>query len=130
MQHVLVDTLLEQDHALTSLVVSHKAGTVYAGSSDGLVSFWERDKHFLSYGGVLRGHKFAVLCLATGGNLVLSGSADKSICVWRRETGGVHTCVQVLTGHDGPVKCLAMTKDAAETETGDGGRRGYAMDCV
>ncbi|KAI3446052.1 hypothetical protein Pfo_002717 [Paulownia fortunei] len=111
-QHVLVETLLKQEHALTSLAVSHSAGALYAGSSDGLVSFWEREKHFMSYGGVLRGHKLAVLCLAVGGNLVLSGSADNSICVWRRDGGGVHSCVAVLTGHNGPVKCLAVEKDA------------------
>ncbi|KAG8368296.1 hypothetical protein BUALT_Bualt15G0030700 [Buddleja alternifolia] len=112
-QHVLVETLLRQDHALTSLAVNHEAGAVYAGSSDGLVSFWERGKHFMSYGGVLRGHKIAVLCLGVGGSLVMSGSADSSICVWRRNCGGVHACVAVLTGHSGPVKCLAVEKDAA-----------------
>lgn len=119
-QHVLVETMSKQDHALTSLAVSHSGGgALYAGSSDGLVSFWEREKHFMSYGGVLRGHKLAVLCLAVGGNLVLSGSADKSICLWRRDGGGLHSCVAVLTGHSGPVKCLAVEKDIAEEEESD-----------
>lgn len=107
-QHVLVETLLKQENAVTSLAVNGKAGAVYAGSSDGLVNFWEREKHFISHGGLLRGHKLAVLCLAAAGNLVFSGSADKSICVWRREEGGIHTCISVLTGHSGPVKCLAV----------------------
>lgn len=110
-KHVLVDTLLKQDNAVTSLAVNSAASTVYAGSSDGLVNFWELEKQFMAYGGVLRGHKLAVLCLAAAGNLVLSGSADKSICVWRREDGGIHTCVSVLTGHNGPVKCLAVEED-------------------
>ncbi|KAL2538360.1 protein JINGUBANG [Forsythia ovata] len=47
-------------------------------------------KHFMSYGGVLRGHKLAVLCMAVDGNTVLSGSSDKSICVWRWEDGCPH----------------------------------------
>lgn len=85
---------------------------VYAGSSDGLVNFWERQKHFLEYGGALRGHKLAVLCVAVAGSLVLSGSADKSICVWRREEGGIHSCLTVLTGHNGPVKCLTVEEDS------------------
>ncbi|KAL0365457.1 UNVERIFIED_CONTAM: protein JINGUBANG [Sesamum angustifolium] len=118
-QHVLVDTLLKQDHAVNSVVVMHSAGALYAGSSGGLVNFWEREKHFMSYGGVLRGHKLAVLCLAVGGNLVLSGSADNSICVWRRDDGADHTCVAVLTGHSGPVKCLAVEKDEAAGEESD-----------
>ncbi|KAI3448071.1 hypothetical protein Pfo_004736 [Paulownia fortunei] len=115
-KHVLVETLLKHEHALTSLAVSHAAGAVYAGSSDGLVRFWEREKRFMTYGGVLRGHKQAVLCLAAGGNLVLSGSADKSICVWRRDVGGVHACVAVLRGHEGPVKCIAVEKDTSTAE--------------
>ncbi|KAL2493704.1 protein JINGUBANG [Forsythia ovata] len=47
-------------------------------------------KHFMSYGGVLRGHKLAILCMAVDVNTVLSGSADKSICVWRWEEGCPH----------------------------------------
>ncbi|XP_031129359.1 protein JINGUBANG [Ipomoea triloba] len=110
-KHVLVDVLLKQDNAVTSLAVNARALTVYGGSSDGLVNFWELEKGVMVFGGVLRGHKLAVLCLAAAGNLVLSGSADKSICVWRRDDGGVHTCVSVLTGHSGPVKCLAVEED-------------------
>ncbi|CAI9104423.1 OLC1v1003091C1 [Oldenlandia corymbosa var. corymbosa] len=115
-KHVLVETLLAQENAVTSLAANGKAGVVYAGSSDGLVNFWVREKHFVAHGGVLRGHKMAVLCLAAAGDLVFSGSADKSICVWRREAGGVHACISVLTGHSGPVKCLAVEEDAEYEE--------------
>ncbi|KAL7593182.1 hypothetical protein Lser_V15G34537 [Lactuca serriola] len=107
-KHLLANTLLNQDSAVTSVVVNASQATVYAGSSDGLVNFWERKKQSLSHGGVLRGHKLAVLCLATAGSLLLSGSADNSICVWRSEGSGVHTCLSVLNSHTGPVKCLAV----------------------
>ncbi|KAJ9152906.1 hypothetical protein P3X46_026414 [Hevea brasiliensis] len=110
-KHFLVQTLLKRGNAVTALAVNQESAAIYCGSSEGLVNFWEREKH-LSHGGVLRGHKMAVLCLATAGNLVFSGSADKSICVWRRrEPGGIHTCLSVLTRHGGPVKCLAVEKD-------------------
>ncbi|KAK8491604.1 hypothetical protein V6N13_110236 [Hibiscus sabdariffa] len=104
--------LLKQEKAVpvTALAVNQESGVLYCGSSDGLVNFWEREKH-LSHGRILRGHKMAVLCLATSGNLVFSGSADGSVCVWRREEGGAHKCLQVLTGHTGPVKCLAVEED-------------------
>ncbi|KZV28101.1 myosin heavy chain kinase B [Dorcoceras hygrometricum] len=115
-KHVLVETLLKEEQAVTSMAVNHAAGAVYAASSDGLVRFWERGKHFMLFSGVLRGHKMAVLCLAAAGKLVLSGSADSSICVWRRDVGGVHTCMAVLKGHGGPVKCLAVKKDTAAAE--------------
>jgi WD40 repeat protein len=113
----LVQTLLKHENAVTALSVNQESAVIYCGSSDGLVNFWEREK-LLSHGGVLRGHKMAVLCLASAGNLVFSGSADKSICVWRREGGGVHTCLAVLTGHGGPVKCLAVVEDQ-ESDEGD-----------
>ncbi|KAE8716909.1 Clast3-related [Hibiscus syriacus] len=109
-KHFLVQVLLKQENAVTSLAVNQESGVLYYGSSDGLVNFWERENH-LSHGGILRGHKMAVLCLATSGNLVFSGSADWSLCVWRREEGGVHKCLSVLTGHNGPVKCLAVEED-------------------
>ena len=112
-KHVFVQTLLKQECAVTALCVNASGSVVYCGSSDGLVNFWEREKQ-LSHGGVLRGHKVAVLCLAATANLVFSGSADKTICVWRRE-GVVHTCLSVLTGHNGPVKCLAVGEDKEST---------------
>ncbi|KAL0396666.1 UNVERIFIED_CONTAM: protein JINGUBANG [Sesamum calycinum] len=105
-KHILSQTLLKQECAVTALAINPSATVLYCGSSDGQVNFWERDK-FLSHGGVLRGHKLAVLCLATVGNLVLSGSADNNICVWRKEGGG-HVSLSVLIGHRGPVKCLAI----------------------
>ncbi|KAJ0077279.1 hypothetical protein Patl1_36285 [Pistacia atlantica] len=109
-QHFLVQVLLKQENAVTALAVNEESAVLYCGSSDGLVNFWEREKH-LSHGGVLRGHKLAVLCLATAGNLVFSGSADKNICVWRREESGAHSCLAVLSGHTGPVKCVAVEED-------------------
>ncbi|KAL2557547.1 myosin heavy chain kinase B-like [Forsythia ovata] len=89
-KHVLVEMLLKQENAITSLAVNPIAAVLYAGSSDRLVNFWEMEKHFMSYGGVLSGHKLAVMCIAVDGNMVLSGSTDKSICVWWWEEGCPH----------------------------------------
>lgn len=114
-KHVFVQTLLNQECAVTALVVSKSGSMVYCGSSDGVVNFWEREKQ-LSHGGVLKGHKLAILCLAAAGNLLLSGSADKTICVWRRDKS-THTFLSVLTGHNGPVKCLAVEEDKESTAT-------------
>lgn len=49
----------------------------------------------------------AILCLCSmGDQFVCSGSADKSIGVWRREKGGGVCRVGVVRGHEGPVKCV------------------------
>ncbi|XP_006342605.1 myosin heavy chain kinase B-like [Solanum tuberosum] len=113
-RHVLVQTLLNQECAVTALAVNKSGSVVYCGSSDGVVNFWEKEKKNWTHGGVLKGHKLAVLCLESAGNLVFSGSADKNICVWRKE-GCVHTCLSMLTGHNGPVKCLAVEQDKEST---------------
>ncbi|KAL5704986.1 hypothetical protein ACHQM5_023341 [Ranunculus cassubicifolius] len=114
-KHFFLQTLLKQESAVTALAVNPSGSVIYCGSSDGLLNFWEREKH-LSHGGVLKGHKQAILCLVAKGNLVFSGSADKSICVWRRDyQTGEHTCLSVLTGHTGPVKCLAVERDDEST---------------
>lgn len=108
-KHVLSQTLLQQDSAVTALAINTQGSVLYCGSSDGLVNFWEVEKQ-LSHGGVVKGHKQAVLCLAATENLMFSGSADKNLCVWRKD-GNIHTCLSVLTGHMGPVKCLAVEKN-------------------
>lgn len=112
-KHFFSQTLLKQECAVTALAVNPTATVIYCGSSDGLVNFWDREK-LLSHGGVLRGHKLAILCLAAAGNLAFSGSADMGICVWRR-VEGEHTCLSVLSGHTGPVKCLAIEEDREST---------------
>ena len=116
-KHMMLYSLLNQENAVTALAVSSAAAVVYGGSSDGLVNFWERRKQTVAHGGVIRGHKQAVLCLAAAGRLLFSGSADKNICVWRRDAGGFHSCLTVLSGHGGPVKCLAVQE---EGENGGG----------
>ncbi|CAG7907279.1 unnamed protein product [Brassica rapa] len=117
-KHTLMQTLTKQETAITALAVNKNGTAVYFGSSDGLVNFWERDEKQLNYGGVLKGHKLAVLCLEVAGGLVFSGSADKTICVWKRD-GNIHTCLSVLTGHTGPVKCLAVEENLEVSEQKD-----------
>ncbi|KAK7310372.1 hypothetical protein RJT34_07846 [Clitoria ternatea] len=108
-RHEMEEVLLEKESAVTALAVNKECRVVYGGCSDGVVNYWERGEKNKS-GGVLKGHKLAVLCVAVAGNLVMSGSADKSVCVWKREGNGVHTWISVLAGHTGPVKCIAAVQ--------------------
>ncbi|CDP02439.1 unnamed protein product [Coffea canephora] len=121
-----LESIQAHDDAVNTVVAGFD-GLVFSGSADGSVKVWRRElqgkgtKHFfsqtllkqecaLSHCGILRGHKLAVLCLATAGNLVFTGSADTNICVWKREEGD-HICLSVLNGHSGPVKCLAVEEE-------------------
>ncbi|XP_028763981.1 protein JINGUBANG-like [Neltuma alba] len=109
-KHFFSQTLLKQECAVTALAISPDSSYLYCGSSDGVVNYWEQGKPE-SHGGVLRGHKLAVLCLATVGKLLISGSADMTICVWKRLENGAHRCASILTSHTGPVKCLSLEND-------------------
>ncbi|KAF8025611.1 hypothetical protein BT93_F2449 [Corymbia citriodora subsp. variegata] len=121
--HILTMTLKFQLSPVNALAVSSSPSTciVYSGSSDGLINFWEKEKTSgrFNHGGFLRGHRSAVLCLATRADLIFSGSEDATIRVWRREEGNCfHTCLAVMDGHHGPVKCLAATLERVATGKG------------
>lgn len=122
-KHVLVHVLMKQENAVTALAVNLTDGVVYCGSSDGSVNFWERQK-YLTHKGTMHGHRMAVLCLTSAGSLLLSGGADKNICVWRRNGDGTHTCLSVLMDHDGPIKCLTAVEEPEEDNDGDGEEKG------
>ncbi|KAI8018251.1 Protein JINGUBANG [Camellia lanceoleosa] len=71
-----------------------------------------------NHGGFLQGHHFSVLCLVAIGDLVLSGSEDATIRVWRRERNTFHACLAVMDGHHGPVRCLAVSLEMEDTVMG------------
>ncbi|KAJ1266140.1 hypothetical protein BS78_08G127900 [Paspalum vaginatum] len=117
------------DGAVTAVAVAPGARVVYVGSSDGAVAHWQWRRGAPRgaaprNGGALWGHRAAVLCLAVAGRVVVSGSADRSVCVWRRTEGADHARVAVLTGHTGPVKCVAMDEEEVAE---DGARRSWVV---
>lgn len=128
-RHVLVRVLREGgDGAVTAIAACPDARAVYVGSSDGLVTCWrwgldgDGEPRLAA---VLAGHRTGVLCLAVSGRVVVSGSADGTLCVWRRDDGDEraghgHARLAVLAGHMGPVKCVAV---AADDDDADGERR-------
>ncbi|KAH7570587.1 hypothetical protein ACOSP7_018861 [Xanthoceras sorbifolium] len=97
-----------KDVSLNSVVVSEDGRWVYGGGSDGFVMGWEGSADFVSWKLVCetKAHQMAVLCLCLVGEFLCSGSADKSIGIWKREAYGKICKVGVITGHEGPVKCL------------------------
>ncbi|GFZ08068.1 hypothetical protein Acr_19g0010050 [Actinidia rufa] len=122
--HILTMTLKFQPSPVNALALSSSLSGcfLYSGSSDGLINFWEKEKMScrFNHGGFLQGHHFSVLCLVTVGDLVLSGSEDATIRVWRREEGNTfHSCLAVIMdGHHGPVKCLAASLEMEDTVIG------------
>jgi len=131
-RHVPERVLWEGEGAVTAVAVCPEARAVYVGTSDGLVACWrwgldgEPRLH-----GVLVGHRMAVMCLAVSGRVVASGSADRTLCVWRRDDDGdggrcQHARLAVLAGHTGPVKCVAVAA-AKDDEGCYGGERRFVV---
>ncbi|XP_059434658.1 protein JINGUBANG-like [Corylus avellana] len=97
-----------KDVSLNSVVVSEDGKWVYGGGSDGFVMGWEGSGNFASWKVVneTKAHQMAVLCMSLMGEILCSGSADKSIGIWKREAYGKLSKFGVISGHEGPVKCL------------------------
>ncbi|KAK8656158.1 hypothetical protein V6N13_108716 [Hibiscus sabdariffa] len=111
--HSLVATLEKHNSGINALAISLDGSTLYSGASDRSIVVWEKDEgdNGMEVAGALRGHTKSILCLAVVSDLVCSGSADKTIRIWRRGVDGNYSCLAVLEGHKGPVKCLAGAVD-------------------
>ncbi|KAJ4971068.1 hypothetical protein NE237_004167 [Protea cynaroides] len=97
-----------RDVSMNSVILCDDGRLVYGAGSDGCVMGWKRDMNLSSWKLVCehKAHEMAVLCLCSVGEYVCSGSADKTIGIWKREVGGRVYSVGVIRGHEGPVKCL------------------------
>lgn len=114
-KHLLVCTLEKHRSGVNALAVGRSStsthSVLYSGACDRSILVWEKDENGeMVLVGALRGHKKSILCLAVVADLVCSGSEDKTVRVWR----GVercYSCLSVISGHSGPVKCLTVTSD-------------------
>ncbi|XP_047962089.1 protein JINGUBANG-like [Salvia hispanica] len=107
--HSLTVTLPTKHSPAKALALAADGGVLYAGCTDGYVHYWLKGcfSGQLQHGGALPGHTHAVMCLASAGTFLATGSADSTSRVWAREADGSHSCVAVLQGHRGPVRCVA-----------------------
>uniref|UniRef100_A0A6J1CXU2 Protein JINGUBANG n=1 Tax=Momordica charantia TaxID=3673 RepID=A0A6J1CXU2_MOMCH len=97
-----------KDVSVNSVVVSEDGKWVYGGNSDGFIMGWEKIGESVRWKVICekRAHKMAVLCICLMGEFLCSGSADKSIGIWRREAFGRLCNLWVINGHEGPIRCL------------------------
>ncbi|OWM76500.1 hypothetical protein CDL15_Pgr005464 [Punica granatum] len=115
--HSLILTLRAKNSPIKTLSLAAGGEVLYGGCTDGYIHFWLRaissfSTCQLQYCGALQGHSHAVLCVTSLGRYLVSGSADATVRVWARETGGQHECVAVLLGHRGPVRCVVAYRTA------------------
>ncbi|EPS72937.1 hypothetical protein M569_01818, partial [Genlisea aurea] len=121
--HSLTVTLPTKYSPVKTLALTSDGAVLYGGCTDGYVHYWLRGwfSGQLQYGGALAGHTHSVLCLSTSANFLVSGSADATCRIWLRELDGLHSCVAVLHGHRGPVRCAAIFSGRYLEENGDEG---------
>ncbi|MFS7902237.1 putative transcription factor WD40-like family [Helianthus anomalus] len=118
-KHDLIDSLVHHKSTVNALAYDDNLSVLISGACSGVMIASERNFSgggHMAVVGALMGHRKAILCVRVVGELVCSGSADKTVRLWRRVAGKSYSCLGVLEGHGGPVKCLAV---AVENE-GDG----------
>ncbi|KAA8540868.1 hypothetical protein F0562_024994 [Nyssa sinensis] len=112
-KHSLVATLEKHNSGINALALSTDCSVLYSGACDRSILVWERDEEDnMVVVGALRGHSKSILCLTVVSNLVCSGSEDKTVRIWGCGEK-CYSCLAVLEGHKGPVKCLAAASDCS-----------------
>ncbi|XP_071720820.1 protein JINGUBANG-like [Rutidosis leptorrhynchoides] len=124
-KHDLIDSLLHHKSSVNALTYDDNSCVLISGACSGVMIASERDfsgngGHMVVMGALL-GHKKAILSVKIVGELVCSGSADKTMRLWRRAAAKSYTCLSVLEGHGGPVKCLTVVEEnSGEDDYGKG----------
>ncbi|KAK9074348.1 hypothetical protein SSX86_006946 [Deinandra increscens subsp. villosa] len=95
-----------KDVSINSVVVSGDGTVVYGGGSDGYVMGWMVDSWIRVF--EMGAHKMSILCMCMKGEILCTGSSDRSIGVWKREVKGL-TKIGVMMGHEGPIRCLQVS---------------------
>ncbi|GLJ53815.1 hypothetical protein SUGI_1148610 [Cryptomeria japonica] len=118
--HRLVATLEGHQASVNALALAADRTVIYSGGSDRTIVAWQTEIGASPFAMAceMRGqHGGPILCLCTVGEFLCSGSADKTVRVWRREGfphgSFEHSQVAVLKGQQGPVKCIAGSTDVA-----------------
>ncbi|KAK4399748.1 protein JINGUBANG [Sesamum angolense] len=122
-KHSLVSTLEKHKSAVNALALSTDGSVLYSGACDRSIIVWEKDDGAaqLAVAGALKGHKKAILCLAVVSDLLCSGSADKTVRIWRKGSGRSYSCLAVFEGHRSPVKCLTAALDNNQSSNNNSG---------
>ncbi|KAK4429889.1 protein JINGUBANG [Sesamum alatum] len=130
-KHSLVSTLEKHKSAVNALALSSDGSVLYSGACDRSIIVWEKagSAAHMAVAGALRGHTKAILCLSVVSDLLISGSADRTVRVWRKSSGSgnSYSCLAVLEGHRNPVKCLTAALDINNGKTSNDSGNSYMV---
>ncbi|CAO2828889.1 unnamed protein product [Amaranthus hypochondriacus] len=110
----IVSTLEKHKSAVNALALNYDGSILFSGACDRSILVWEREDSeiYMSVIGAIRGHGAAILCLISVSDYLISGSADRTVRIWRGGFDGEFCCLSVLNGHKKPVKCLAAKMES------------------
>ncbi|XP_043725503.1 protein JINGUBANG-like [Telopea speciosissima] len=116
-RHGLIATLEKHHSGVNALALSSDGSTLFSGACDRSILVWEREDNGNHMGvtGAMRGHKGAILCLINVSDILVSGSEDRTVRVWRRGGDQRYSCMMVLEGHERPVKSLVAVMEGTTT---------------
>lgn len=95
---------------INAIALNEGGMVMFSGSSDGSIMVWKKDEAGKQIGFVeaLWGHEGAVLCLYSVRDLLVSGSEDRTVRIWRGDVTNGYQCTAVMEGHRSPVKSLVV----------------------
>nr|GEV60708.1 protein JINGUBANG-like [Tanacetum cinerariifolium] len=121
-KYELITTLEKHKSAgVNALAVNEDGSVLFSGASDCLILVWDKvhgSGNVLN--GVLRGHSKAILCLIYVRGSLFSGSADRTLRIWRRGNKGEFCCLKVLDGYERAVRSFVVEHFEAAFESKGG----------
>lgn len=107
-KHRLITTLDKHKAGINALAINKDGRVLFSGGFDQNILVWQKEDtaNHMVLSWSLKGHTGAVLCLYFVDSLLISGSSDRTVRIWRscRECG--YCCIAVLEGHLKPIKAI------------------------
>lgn len=123
-KHILVTTLRKHKSSVNAMSLNNDGTILFSGGCDEKIVVWEKKEHSVDYmlaKWLLKGHNGAILCLIYLNDVLISGSSDRSVRIWEKNSINNNECGYfcsiVLEGHCKPVKSITAAWD--EDENGD-----------
>ncbi|XP_075587505.1 uncharacterized protein LOC124498987 [Dermatophagoides farinae] len=95
--HLLQQEINDHSGAVNCLAISEDLSLLVSGGEDGIILLWSTFSTPCECIGILSGHKNYITCCTVHRYLVISGSADCTLKIWRIEDGN---CLMTLYGHE------------------------------
>ncbi|KAL0441119.1 UNVERIFIED_CONTAM: protein JINGUBANG [Sesamum radiatum] len=111
-KHQLLTAIAKHESSVNALALTRDGSVLCSGGGDKKILVWERgnendqnhDHMFVSC--CLKGHGGPILCLVHVNGVLISGSSDRTVRIWKYGKGFGGSCLAVLEGHRKPVKSL------------------------